>query len=193
MAGRHLDGRDDLCGGYSPRGDRLCREERDRGKLALVEFCHERDDDGVSLCSPVAKSRSDDRRGVCRTALFRKAGGLSARVPRALPGPADQLHHYGLGQPRDGQNPARHPRGRRTLGHADSSRYAPLHGLLHHDLRPMGRTGDRSFPIRSENGDGHSAGYPRREGRRGDRCPQVEDCAARCCGRTDRVAAFLLP
>ena len=92
---------------------------RHRRQLAVVEPAAERDADVFFF------ARLWRRAGVLTDIEFAElryaaARRLPARLPRALPGLADQLHHPGLGKPGDGEDPgwldrcghrARSPRG----------------------------------------------------------------------------------
>ena len=107
VAGRHVDGGDDVRRRHAARGRRSRRPERHRRQLDLVERRVRQHADGVLLRAPVAPRRHSHRRRVRRAPLRGPAGGDSARLPRDLPGPADQLRRHGLGQSRDGEDPGR--------------------------------------------------------------------------------------
>ena len=86
VACRDVDGGHDVCRRYAAGGDGHGRGQRHRRQLAVVVHGDERDDDGVFLRAALAAGRRDDRHRVCRAALLGQAGGVSARVSRALPG-----------------------------------------------------------------------------------------------------------
>ena len=65
-----------------------------------------------------------------------------------------------------------------------------LHGVLHHDLRPVGRAGHRSVSVRAEDGHGHPAGDSGRECRRRHRRAEEQDHRARRRQRCDRLRAW---
>ena len=106
VAGRHVHGRHHLRRRHSARRHRHGRDGRHRGQLAVVELHRERHAHGLLLRPPVAPLRRDDRHRILRNPLLRQARRLPARLPRALPRHPHQLHHPGMGQPGDGQDPA---------------------------------------------------------------------------------------
>ena len=62
VAGRHLHGRHDFFRRYASGRHGTRGQQRHRRKLALVELCIQRDDDGVFVRPPLAPLRGHHRR-----------------------------------------------------------------------------------------------------------------------------------
>ena len=124
VAGGDVHGCHDLRGGYAAGGNRPGLHAGHRGELAVVEFSAVGDDDGLSVCAVVEALGIAYRCAVCGDALRGKTCGVSARFPRDLSGPADELPDFGLGDQGDDQHrrlDAGHQRNGAALRSASSS------------------------------------------------------------------------
>src|SRR4051794_33233146 len=105
VAGRHLDGGDDVWSGYAASRDGNRLSIWNSGKLAVVVNGAQRNADRLFLCTLVATCGRADRYGICRVEICRKTSGVLAGISRALPGAAGEYDHHGLGKPGHGENP----------------------------------------------------------------------------------------
>ena len=136
VAGRNLHGGHHVCRGHTPLGDGPSGAAGRGRQLVLVELPAQRHDDRVFLRAHVAKSGNHHRRGTGRVAIRRQARRFPAGISRALLWHPHQLHHSGLGQPGDGENPGDIAQYPQVLGRGD------LHGRSRRSIPPSPACGE---------------------------------------------------
>ncbi len=177
VARRDVHGGDDVRRRHAPGRHRIRRAQRHRRQLAVVVFRGERHAHRVLLRAAVAARRRDDRRRVCRDPLRGETRRLPARLPGAVPRHPDQLHHPGLGQSGNGQDPAADLRGREVRSPGDRARHDLPHVRDLDAVRVVGRAGHRRVPVRGQDEHGDHPGRVRGPG--GGRHRRLEDEARR--------------
>src|SRR3954447_2486309 len=104
VAGRHLDGGNDVWSGYAAGRDGNRLSIWNSRELAVVVNGAQRNADRLFLCALVATCGRADGHGVRRVAVCRQTSGFLKRIPRALPGAAGEYDHHGLGESGDGED-----------------------------------------------------------------------------------------
>ena len=155
VAGRPLDGRDDVQQRHAELGDAAGPPIRRGGQLAVVGVRAHGRLHGVLLRPAVAALRRDDGSRVLRVAVLRQGRVGGARLPRGLSRPVLQLLHHGHGDA-GGVQDRQHPL--RDAAMADDPDLRRAQRGVRRALRPVGRARHRHGAVLDQDDRGHRGG-----------------------------------